>query len=601
MEKKNNQKFRGGQYNFIMKNSMKYIFIVVVSIFFSIMMVERITTTLAETVDSSGSIEESITSQSSLNSDSPNVTEAEESNTSDIGTEKSEAMRSVEPRSTIAQLIPDPVLAQYIADTYYGGSINTGIDDFNKKRVTNLRIEGLDVKSFDGLSVFTEISNINATGCTQLRDLSELPLLATNSSILAVDLSACGITSSDLPEIFSQGVSEGTRALSRLDLSGNSISDTSFFLDVRIDTLNLGSNLLETEDIQNLLNMPRLYDLALDDNGITDVSAFAGIADPACRIRSLSLNNNSITDISVFKELYGTELNHLSVENQTIDTSTFEPFEIKTPSLIFENPVKTLSGIAYPEDITPVGSYNTSDNIITWNNLPGSLGELNTVSFSWFYESGDPLQSYQFNGTYTRQYTFIQDVILNVHNSSIDAGGSWTAADNFDNATDKFGKPVSFDQITVVGTVDTNTPGSYDVEYSYGGFSSTATVEVRENLILSVPATNDFGSYKLGDTSKILPWNTSNQVEVSASPEKNWDLTVAMAHTDTLFPYVKVGNTSISETPIAVTSGTGDNIVSDTVPNEDFLKVDYEGVTTSGTYTGTLQWQLTPTIKEVQE
>ncbi|WP_338352265.1 bacterial Ig-like domain-containing protein, partial [Fructobacillus tropaeoli] len=43
----------------------------------------------------------------------------------------------------------------------------------------------------------------------------------------------------------------------------------------------------------------------------------------------------------------------------------------------------------------------------------------------------------------------------------------WTAADNFSGATDEDGKPVDLSKVTVDGSVDPTTPGTYPVTYSY--------------------------------------------------------------------------------------------------------------------------------------
>ncbi|MBC1376806.1 LPXTG cell wall anchor domain-containing protein, partial [Listeria sp. FSL L7-1699] len=73
-------------------------------------------------------------------------------------------------------------------------------------------------------------------------------------------------------------------------------------------------------------------------------------------------------------------------------------------------------------------------------------------------------------------------VVVNVKDSTLMQGDTWNASDNFLGATDDAGASVSFQDITVSGSVDTTQPGVYQVEYSYGGMTSTATVTVLETM-----------------------------------------------------------------------------------------------------------------------
>jgi len=68
---------------------------------------------------------------------------------------------------------------------------------------------------------------------------------------------------------------------------------------------------------------------------------------------------------------------------------------------------------------------------------------------------------------------------VNVHDSRVYVGDTWHAEDNFDSALDKDGNPVDFQDVTVEGSVDTNTSGKYQVNYRYDGVTSTATITVK--------------------------------------------------------------------------------------------------------------------------
>ncbi|MFR1799778.1 MAG: bacterial Ig-like domain-containing protein [Enterococcus casseliflavus] len=62
--------------------------------------------------------------------------------------------------------------------------------------------------------------------------------------------------------------------------------------------------------------------------------------------------------------------------------------------------------------------------------------------------------------------------------STIYEGDDWQAADNFVSATDKDGNAVKLADITTVGTVDSATPGKYEVVYRNGKAEATATITV---------------------------------------------------------------------------------------------------------------------------
>lgn len=71
---------------------------------------------------------------------------------------------------------------------------------------------------------------------------------------------------------------------------------------------------------------------------------------------------------------------------------------------------------------------------------------------------------------------------VNAHDSTIYVDDSWSAADNFDSALDKDGKNIAFADVTVTGTVETTTAGTYPITYMYDGVSTTINVQVKDKL-----------------------------------------------------------------------------------------------------------------------
>jgi len=68
---------------------------------------------------------------------------------------------------------------------------------------------------------------------------------------------------------------------------------------------------------------------------------------------------------------------------------------------------------------------------------------------------------------------------VKVHDSELYTGENWTAKDNFDSATDRDGKPVDFEDITVTEKADTTKAGEYEVTYIYRGVESKAVITVK--------------------------------------------------------------------------------------------------------------------------
>ncbi|WP_413537093.1 bacterial Ig-like domain-containing protein [Carnobacterium divergens] len=64
-------------------------------------------------------------------------------------------------------------------------------------------------------------------------------------------------------------------------------------------------------------------------------------------------------------------------------------------------------------------------------------------------------------------------------NSTLYVGDHWQAEDNFISATDQAGNALGINDLTVTGSVDTSKAGVYQVTYSHGSQSQTATIIVK--------------------------------------------------------------------------------------------------------------------------
>ncbi|WP_234288656.1 bacterial Ig-like domain-containing protein, partial [Listeria ivanovii] len=133
-------------------------------------------------------------------------------------------------------------------------------------------------------------------------------------------------------------------------------------------------------------------------------------------------------------------------------------------------------------------SWTAKDNLDSATDKDGNAVSYKDITVSE-NPAVDPMKvgvyevTYSYDGISTTIHVTVEprQTSIAVHDSTIYAGDPWTAKTNFDQATDKKGKPVSFSAMTVTGTVDTNVPGTYEISYSYDRVKVVAHVTVLKN------------------------------------------------------------------------------------------------------------------------
>ena len=112
---------------------------------------------------------------------------------------------------------------------------------------------------------------------------------------------------------------------------------------------------------------------------------------------------------------------------------------------------------------------------------PVEFGDITVTGKADTTKAGEYVVIYSYNGIESKALVTVKadQTTVKVHNSELYTGENWTAKDNFDSATDRDGKPVAFEDITVTGTVDTTQAGKYEVTYSYHGVESKAIITVK--------------------------------------------------------------------------------------------------------------------------
>ncbi|MDV7753039.1 bacterial Ig-like domain-containing protein [Enterococcus casseliflavus] len=112
---------------------------------------------------------------------------------------------------------------------------------------------------------------------------------------------------------------------------------------------------------------------------------------------------------------------------------------------------------------------------------PVEFGDITVTGKADTTKAGEYVVIYSYNGIESKALVTVKadQTTVKVHNSELYTGENWTAKDNFDSATDRDGKPVAFEDITVTGTVDTTQAGKYEVTYSYHGVESKTIITVK--------------------------------------------------------------------------------------------------------------------------
>lgn len=121
------------------------------------------------------------------------------------------------------------------------------------------------------------------------------------------------------------------------------------------------------------------------------------------------------------------------------------------------------------------------DQAVDRDNNPVSFADVNVEGSVDTKKTGSYEVVYRYDGVASKAVITVKadQTTVKVHDSELYTGENWTAKDNFDSATDRDGKPVDFEDITVTGKADTTKAGEYEVTYIYRGVESKATITVK--------------------------------------------------------------------------------------------------------------------------
>lgn len=193
----------------------------------------------------------------------------------------------------------------------------------------------------------------------------------------------------------------------------------------------------------------------------------------------------------IFEDIRVTEKPTVDTKKAGIYQVTYSDGKVSKTIMLTVKDIQTAvnahDSILYTED-----SWTAADNFDSARDKDG-----NPVPFTAIHVSGDvdtdksgtyPI-IYSYDGISTTINVTIKDpqTTVHAHDSVIYTGDSWSAKDNFDSATDKSGKAVNFQKVTVSEKPKLNTAiaGVYQITYSYDCSSTTikVTVEPRQTSI----------------------------------------------------------------------------------------------------------------------
>lgn len=140
----------------------------------------------------------------------------------------------------------------------------------------------------------------------------------------------------------------------------------------------------------------------------------------------------------------------------------------------------TKVGVSLTKDDVATDVANTSGKPISYTITDSDGKQVDTIDNT---KSGKYTITYQY-GSVNKSTTLIVVTYvptITVHDSSVYVGSDWTAANNFDLAYTAAGKRLTISDLTVdASAVDLNTPGVYQVKYTYGETTATAELTVKE-------------------------------------------------------------------------------------------------------------------------
>ncbi|MCM6792870.1 BspA family leucine-rich repeat surface protein [Pediococcus pentosaceus] len=325
-------------------------------------------------------------------------------------------------------------------------------------------VKTLDVSHWDTGSATAKGSLFQDTNSLSTLDVSNwnvsnvlsLDFTFLNTGVKTLDVSKWDV--SKVTNFF--GTFEGVK-FSRLDVSDwKTVSATNMsymFCGSSFGTLNISN-----------LNTDHVVDMSLMFNGI-DVKS----------LDLSSFNTSNVTNMkSMFhgaKSIYKLDISNFDMGKVTNKEGMLTDLTSLRVLVLGSNTIINGTGLSEP-------NFKSTSN--RWVAVAG--GNENNPYGAKYYTSTDLMAAY--NSSMSDTYVIGEDKSsIAGHDSTIIAGpnSKWTSSDNFSSGTGIDGSPLDFSKVVVGGTVDTETPGNYDVSYTY---TDEAGKEVMDTITVHVVA-----------------------------------------------------------------------------------------------------------------
>ena len=342
------------------------------------------------------------------------------------------------------------------------------VSNFDTSNVTNMS------HMFSGISSLTEL-NLSNFITNNVTNMSYM--FFEMDSLLDLDVSNFDTSSvTSMSYMFS-----GMSSLIELNLSNFTTSNV-----LSMSYMFLGMSSLNEIDITNF-----------DTSNVTNlVAMFSGVNS----LTTLDLSNFDTSNVINMNNMFNGMGSLISLDISNFDTNSIAGGtnymfagmnELR--KIVLSPNFKFISGTGSFFPDAPSESPYTGK----WMNIGD--GTINSQSRKYVF-TAEQLQTSYLGSDMADTYIWESDLSsINVHNSTIHVGDTWTAKDNFDNAIDKNGNEVPFSDIKVIGEVDTGESGEYEISYHYDGITSVAKVTVKEKETDPVINVHD-STIHVGDT-----------------------------------------------------------------------------------------------------
>ena len=389
---------------------------------------------------------------------------------------------------------------QDMSEMFYGTGIEAlDLFSFDTSQVTNMNgmfflsnLKQVNLANFDTSQVVDMGSMFSRANFTSIDVSSFETSQVTNMASMfdrAGEVSSLDLSNFDTSKVRDMRyMFNGLAELASLDVSSFDTTQVQNMASMFTGTQSLTNINLSSFDTSLVKNMDNMFEgigvssLDVSTFDTSQVTSMTAMFRNAASIPDLDLSNFNTSNVIGFSLMFAGMTNLVSLDLSSFDTSK----EFGYLSAMFDGAtmLKQLKLGTNIKKLYPVAALPAIpvSNMYTgyWQNV-GS-GTVDNPKGTTILTSADLLRTYA-GGTMADTYVWQKQASasIQVHDSTIYTGDSWQEEDNFDSALDKDGNPVAFQDITVEGSVDTNTPGTYQVNYRYDGVTSTATITVKAN------------------------------------------------------------------------------------------------------------------------